>query len=755
MASLPTDPLKTIRQFGPHLAFMSGDRLSTAVEPDKVVKTHCCFCGQQCGIQLKVKDNTVIGFEPWMEFPFNQGMLCPKGVKRYLQGAHADRLVTALRRDPSAESGFSSMPYDEAIGRVASEIERIQTQYGKDAMGMITGASLSSEKTYLIGKFARVCLKTRYIDYNGRLCMVSAAAANKKAFGVDRAANPWSDILQAKVVWISGANVAECAPITTNYVWQARENGAKVIVVDPRITPIARTCDLFLPIKPGRDIALFNGVLQLMIENDWLDHDFINQHTVGFDKVAEHVSQWTPAKTAEVTGIPERSIRQAAEWWGTAPSSFLMHARGIEHHSHGVMNCLGAINMVLASGRIGREFCGYGTITGQANGQGGREHGQKCDQLPGGRDIENPEHRQYISKFWGINEPDLPHIGVDAYELFRKIDRGEIKGLISICFNPVVSLPDNNFIRKALEKLEFYVAIDFFLNETARYADIVLPGSLQEEDEGVVAQLEGRVIKINQAVDPPGEAKQDWRILQDVAARLGRTHGMQFRSSREIFTEMCAASKGGVIDYSGMTYEKIERQYGVFWPCRSEDPDGRPIDHPGTPRLFEPGSWNVVARGAGPFYFPDGKARFNVAPYTPPTEVTDEQYPLMLTTGRVVSQFLSGTQTRRIGPLVEQYPEPRMEMHPRLAQKLGIKDGEWATAESRRGTCTLRAQVVTTIRPDTIFIPYHWAGRKSATQLTISAQDPISKIPEYKVCAVRVKKADAPPAYAKELEPQQ
>jgi assimilatory nitrate reductase catalytic subunit len=755
MASLPTDPLKTIRQFGPHLAFMSGDRLSTAVEPDKIVKTHCCFCGQQCGIQLKVKDNTVIGFEPWMEFPFNQGMLCPKGVKRYLQGAHPDRLVTALRRDPSAESGFSSMPYDEAIGRVASEIERIQTQYGKDAMGMITGASLSSEKTYLIGKFARVCLKTRYIDYNGRLCMVSAAAANKKAFGVDRAANPWSDILQAKVVWISGANVAECAPITTNYVWQARENGAKVIVVDPRITPIARTCDLFLPIKPGRDIALFNGVLQLMIENDWLDHDFINQHTVGFDKVAEHVSQWTPAKTAEVTGIPERSIRQAAEWWGTAPSSFLMHARGIEHHSHGVMNCLGAINIVLASGRIGREFCGYGTITGQANGQGGREHGQKCDQLPGGRDIENPEHRQYISKFWGINEPDLPHIGVDAYELFRKIDRGEIKGLISICFNPVVSLPDNNFIRKALEKLEFYVAIDFFLNETARYADIVLPGSLQEEDEGVVAQLEGRVIKINQAVDPPGEAKQDWRILQDVAARLGRTHGMQFRSSREIFTEMCAASKGGVIDYSGMTYEKIERQYGVFWPCRSEDPDGRPIDHPGTPRLFEPGSWNVVARGAGPFYFPDGKARFNVAPYTPPTEVTDEQYPLMLTTGRVVSQFLSGTQTRRIGPLVEQYPEPRMEMHPRLAQKLGIKDGEWATAESRRGTCTLRAQVVTTIRPDTIFIPYHWAGRKSANQLTISAQDPISKIPEYKVCAVRVKKADAPPAYAKELEPQQ
>jgi assimilatory nitrate reductase catalytic subunit len=496
-------------------------------------------------------------------------------------------------------------------------------------------------------------------------------------------------------------------------------------------------------------------VLHLMIENDWLDHAFIERHTVGFDTVAQGVREWTPTKTAEVTGIPERSIRQAAEWWGTASTSFLMHARGIEHHSHGVMNCLGAINMVLASGRIGREGCGYSTITGQANGQGGREHGQKAEQLPGGRDIENPTDRAHIAAFWGIDEADLPHAGVDAYELFRKIDRGEIKGLLSICFNPKVSLPDNSFITRALEKLEFFVAIDFFLNDTAFHADVVLPGSLQEEDEGVVAQLEGRVIKINKAVDCPGEAREDWKILQDIAARLGRTHGMQFKSAREIFDEMCRASKGSVIDYSGITYEKIEKQFGVFWPCPSEAPDGTPVDHAGTPRLFEPGSWNPVAKGSGPFYFPDGRARFNVAPYTPPTEETDAEYPLMLTTGRVVSQFLSGTQTRRIGPLVAQYPEPRIEMHPRLAAKLGIADGEWATAESRRGTCTLRAQVVATIRPDTVFIPYHWGGKKSANQLTISAQDPISKIPEYKVCAVRVKKAAGPPAYAAELESQQ
>ncbi len=757
MATLPTDEVKIIEQFGPHLARMSGERLSTSVEPDRLVKTHCCFCGQQCGVQLKVRDNEVIGFEPWEEFPFNRGMLCPKGVKRYLQGSHPDRLLTALRREPNSPGGFAQMRYADAIAKVASEIGRIQSTYGNSAIGVLSGASLTTEKTYLMGKFARVCLRTPYIDYNGRLCMVSAGAANKKAFGIDRTTNPWSDMVGTEVIWVAGSNVAECSPITTNYIWQARELGAKLIVQDPRITPVARTCDLFLPVKPGRDAAVFAGVLNLMIENDWIDREFIEKHTVGFDQVAEYCRQWPAAKAAEVSGVPERSLRQAAEWWGQAKSSFLFHARGIEHHSNGVQNSLGTINLVLASGRIGKPKSGYGTITGQANGQGGREHGQKCDQLPGWRDISNPEHRKYIASVWKVDEKELPGPGVDAYELFRKIDAGEIKGLISLCFNPRVSLPDNNFVRRALEKLEFYVAIDFFLNETARHADIVLPGSLQEEDEGVVAQVEGRVIKINKAVECPGEARQDWRIIQDIAAALGRTHGFTFNSPREIFEELRVASKGGVADYSGITYEKIERQFGVFWPCPSHDyKTGEPVpDHPGTPRLFERDSYNPVAKGAGPFYFPDGKARFNVADYRTPVDDISAEYPIFLTTGRVVSHFLSGTQTRRIGPLVDQYPEPRIEIHPRLAEKLGIKDGEWATAETRRGSITLRAMVVTTIRPDTIFIPYHWAGKKSANQLTVAAQDPISKIPQYKVCGCRVRGADAPPEYVGKLEAQQ
>lgn len=748
------DNLSLLRSFGPHRAYES-DHPPAPGADEHLVKTHCCFCGQQCGIQLKVRGDAVVGFEPWYDFPFNKGKLCPKGIKRYLQNQHPDRLMRVYAKDASAPEGFRTLAYDEAIARVASEIARIQTQFGSDAFAVLSGASLTTEKTYLMGKFAHMALRTANIDYNGRLCMVSAGAGNKKAFGVDRGANPWDDILGAEVIFIAGANIAECAPITTDYVWQARERGAKIIVVDPRLTPLARTADVYLPVKPGRDVALFNGIVHLMIENDWLDRAFIDQHTVGFDALAAHVAEWTPARTAEVTGIAEPLIRQAAELWGRAKTSFLMHARGIEHHSHGVQNVLGAINMVLASGRIGREFCGYATITGQANGQGGREHGQKCDQLPGGRDLGNPEHRAYIAGVWGITPDELPQPGVDAYEIFRKVDKGEIRGLLSICFNPVVSLPDNNFIRAMLDKLEFYVAIDFFMSETARYADIVLPGSLHEEDEGTVTQVEGRVIKINKAVACPGEARQDWVIIQDIARALGRERGLTFASPEAIFDELRVASRGGVCDYSAITYAKIDAQYGVFWPCPDTSPDGQPTpEHRGTVRLFEPGSWNPVARGAGPFYFPDGKARFNVSLYSPPREDVDSDFPIILTTGRVVSHFLSGNQTRRIGPLVDHYPEPRVELHPRLAERLGIANDDWVRISSRRGECTIQASVVRTIRPDTVFIPYHWGGRKSVNQLTIAAQDPISKIPEYKVCAVKLEKATAP-AYRADLEPQQ
>lgn len=708
-----------IEQFGPRLAYPPAD--SPDIKDCALVKTHCCFCGVQCGIQLKVHENKVVGFEPWEEFPVNRGMLCPKGVKRYLQNDHPDRLLSPLVR---SRNGFRETSWEEALDRTVGAIRKIQNQYGRDSFAMLGGASMTNEKAYLIGKFARIALRTANIDYNGRLCMVSAGAANKMAFGIDRAANPWSDIPLAKAVIISGANIGECFPILTDYVWRARDNGAKIIVIDPRMTPIARTADLFLPVRPGRDSALANGILHVLVERGWLDREFIDNHTTGFDDVRKLVAAYTPRATEAITGVPAASIVKAAEIWGPAETSMLLHARGVEHHSKGVENCLSYINLVLATGRIGKPGSGYGSITGQGNGQGGREHGQRCNQLPGARDIENPEHRKFIADFWRVAESELPRTGLTACEIFDAIEAREIRGLLSISFNPLVSIPDAHRTRAALDKLDFYGCIDFFLSESARHADVVLPGSLQEEDEGTVTTGEGRCVRLKQSVRPPGQARIDWEILTDLARRLGFEEYFPYAMTDDIFRELAAASKGGSADYSGMTYAKIEKNMGVFWPCPS-------FNHPGTPRLFEGARFN----------HPDGKARFHGFQYRPPAEDVDSDYPIFFTTGRVVSQYLSGNQTRRIGPLLDQYPEPLCEIHPILAARLGIRDGDKVRVSTRRGEICVPAQLVRTIRPDTVFVPYHWGDGRSANLLTNRKLDPISKIPEYKVCACRVEKA--------------
>ncbi|MGH7899604.1 MAG: molybdopterin oxidoreductase family protein [Candidatus Binatia bacterium] len=723
MARLPATEQSLIETFGPHLSFEPPGGFAARGKPDRAVKTHCCFCGQQCGVQLLVKDERVIGVEPWEDFPFNRGKLCPKGVKRYLQDNHPDRLLGPLVR---SAGGFAPIPWDRAFAHAAERISAIRRRHGRDAVAVLSGASLTNEKAYLMGKFARLAVGTRHIDYNGRLCMVAAGAANRKAFGIDRAANPWADIAETDLVMVLGSNVSECSPITTDYIWRARDRGARLIVVDPRLTPIARTADLYLPVRPGRDLALMNAILHEVIRLGAVDRTFVAEHTVGFDAVAETVRDYAPDTVERDVGIPARRIREAAALWARAPRTMLLHARGIEHHTKGVDNVLACINLVLATGGIGRPGCGYATITGQGNGQGGREHGQRCNQLPGARDVESAEDRAAVAAAWGVSETAIPGKGATAPEIIDLIHRGEIRGLLSICFNPMVSLPDTAYTRAALERLEFFVVIDFFLSETARHADLVLAGSLQEEDEGTVTSAEGRVIRIRQAVAPPGEARRDWEIVCELGRRLGAESQFAFSSTREIFEELRRVSKGGTADYSGITWEKIDRQMGVFWPCPSEE-------HPGTPRLFE----------GGRFHHPDGRARFHAVRHRPAAEDVDDAYPILLTTGRVVSQFLSGNQTRRIGPLVALCPEPRVEIHPRLAAELGIADGERVRVRSRRGHLDVAAHVVATIRPDTVFIPYHWAGERAANRLTIRAYDPVAGIPEYKVAAVRVERLGA------------
>jgi assimilatory nitrate reductase catalytic subunit len=710
---------KIIEAFGPHLHDAPYGGWRADREIDKVVPTHCPYCAVQCGMNLLVEKNHVVGFEPRYDFPVNEGRLCPKGVTAYLQTHHPDRLLYPLIK---CNGMFERASWDEAFDLIVTKFKELQTKHGKDSIAVYSGSSLTTEKTYLMGKFARAGLGTRYVDYNGRLCMVSAAAGNNKAFGIDRAANPWSDIPLAEVMIIAGANCAETFPVLNKFLWEQRDNGGIWIVIDPRETPTARQGDLHLQLKSGTDVALANGILNVLITEGLTDQSFIQTRTNGWEETMSLALKYPPQIASEITGVPAEKIIQAARLYGKAKTGMLMHARGIEHHSHGVNNVLSYINLVLATGKIGAPGRGYATFTGQGNGQGGREHGQKADQLPGQRSITNPSHRKYISDLWGLPEAEMPQAGVSVVEMFQKMREGEIRGLISICNNVMVSLPDTNKVRESLEGLDFFVCIDFFMSESSRYADVVLPGTSWCEDEGLTTNGEGRVVKINKAADPPGEARQDWWIVQEIARRMGREKYFPFNNPREIFEELRQASKGGTADYAGITWEKVEANNGIFWPCPTDD-------HPGTLRLFEER-----------FYHPDGKAKFHAIEFEPAQETPDEEYPLILTSGRVVYQYLSGNQTRRITFLVEQCPEPYVEIHPDTAKKLNIKDGEKVKVVSRRGYGIFPALVVQTIRPDTIFIPYHWGEELAANQLTNPVLDPTSKIPEYKACAAKIER---------------
>lgn len=721
--TLPTDPTiappgtRTFRDAGG----IPADTWHADQTGETLVPTHCCFCGVQCGMYLRVnRAGKVFGVEP-RNHDINRMRLCPKGVNAYQQVNHPDRLTTPLIRR-NRDEPFREATWDEALDFTTAEIRRIQKTHGADAFGMLGGASLYSEKTYLVGKFARVALKTRHVDYNGRLCMVSAAAANKLAFGIDRAGNPFSDILLSDCLLFVGANVGECFPVLTQYVWGARDRGAKLIVIDPRETAVARTADLHIPLKPGTDSAFFNAVLHVLIRDKLTDENYLAAHATGWDDVKATTEHYPPARAADICGVTVEQIERTAHWFGRAERAMAWHARGIEHHSQGVENCLTVINLCAATGNLGRPGAGYGTLTGQGNGQGGREHGQKSDLLPGGRSITNPEHRRQICDIWGIDEAELPPAGTSMMEMVHQMQRGEIRGLLGVCNNPFVSLPNLHVVKAGYDALDFHVQLDFFLSETAENAHVVLPVTVWAEDEGVMANAEARVVKHNKAQDPPPGVRTDTWVLCELARRLGHGDKFAFDGSRAVFDELRTASAGTVNDYYGITYERLEETGGIVWPCPT-------TDHPGTPRLFEDGTT----------YHPDGKIHLQVVEWHPPADPYSDDYPLSLTTGRTVAHFLSGNQTRRLAGLVEQTPRPWVEVHP----SHGFRNGDPVRVVTRRGSAVYPALVLEAIRPDTVFIPYHWPYPTAANALTIDALDPRSKIPEYKVCAARIEAAPA------------
>ncbi|HEX4166014.1 MAG TPA: molybdopterin oxidoreductase family protein [Bryobacteraceae bacterium] len=687
------------------------------------VATHCPYCALQCGMNVTVENGRAR--VETRNFPTNKGGLCQKGWTSAELLHHKDRLLTPLLRDKKG-SDLRAATWDEALEHVAAEIRHLQAAHGRDAVGVFGGGGLTNEKAYLLGKFARVALRSSQIDYNGRFCMSSAAAASIQAFGVDRGLPfPLEDIPHAQAILLIGSNVAETMPPVMQYFQAAAKNGASLIVADPRATPTALAATLHLQITPGTDAALANGLLHLAIREHYLDDTFIETRTTGFELVKRVVSGYWPDRVERITGVPEKQLVLAARLLGKSATAMILTARGPEQQSKGVENVLSFINLALALGKAGRQYCGYGCLTGQGNGQGGREHGQKADQLPGYRKINNPEHRKHVAAVWGVAEKDLPDAGKSAYEMLDGMGRdGGLRGLLVFASNPAVSAPHAANIEAKLRSLRLLVVSDFFLSETAQLADVVLPCTQWAEEEGTMTNLEGRIVLRERAVPAPPHVRSDAEILASLAKRLDC--GASFPCDAETaFEELRRASAGGVADYAGATYERIRQEDGVFWPCPSEE-------HRGTQRLF-------LER----FETPDGRARLHPVEFRASTEEPDAEFPLYLTTGRVMVHYQSGTQTRRVEKLRAAVPEAFVEIHPAVARSYGIVQGDSVSLTTRRGTASMTARLTTSIRLDTLFVPFHFAGEGRANLLTNPTLDPTSRMPEFKVCAVRIAKASS------------
>jgi len=687
-------------------------------------RTHCPYCAFQCGMLISSGPDG-IDLKADRDFPVNRGQMCVKGFTAGDLLAHPARLTAPRVR--GREGRLVTASWDAALDFVADGLTRIRAAHGAAALGAFGSGALTNEKAYLLGKFARVVLGSPNIDYNGRYCMASAAAGQNKAFGVDRGLPfPVADIARTKTLLLWGANSVDTMPPLAQWISEQQAQG-QLIVVDPRRSETARQADLHLQLTPGSDLALANGLLHLAIDEGLVDTGYITARTVGFEAVRRAVMEVHPAHVERVTGVPIDDQLRAVRRLAVEESSMLLSGRGPEQQAKGADTVLAFTNLMLALGKVGRAASGYGCLTGQGNGQGGREHGQKADQLPGYRLIEDPADRAAVAGVWGVEADALPGKGKSAYELLDALGDGPggIRALLVFGSNVAVASPHARNVTRKLAALDLLVVCDAFDNETTADAHVVLPTLQWAEEEGTMTNLEGRVILREQAGTAPEGPRGDLEILCGLAQRLGHGDKFAFASTEAVFDELRRATAGARADYSGITYGRIRREKGVFWPCPAED-------HPGTPRMF-----------AERFAFPDGRARFHAVRHRPIAEHPDGDFPLYFTTGRYKEHYNSGAQTRRVPALVKAKPEPRVQIHPRLASRLGVAAGDLLLVESRRATVGFRVDVTSDVRPDTLFAPFHWGGDACANLLTNPALDPTSRMPEFKVCAVRARAAAA------------
>ncbi|HWO59411.1 MAG TPA: molybdopterin-dependent oxidoreductase [Umezawaea sp.] len=649
------------------------------------------------------------------EFPTNRGGLCQKGWTSAALLTSPARLTTPLIRRCGV---LEPATWDEALDLVATTLGELRAEHGPDSVGVFGGGGLTNEKAYALGKFARVALATSQVDYNGRFCMSSAAAGALRAFGLDRGMPfPVEDLGGADAILLVGSNPAETMP---PFVQHLRRSN--LVVVDPRRTATAELATLHLQPVPGTDLALALGLLHIVVADGHLDKDYLAERTTGFDEAWRVVAGWWPERVERVTGVSASDQRAAVQLLADADNAYVLTGRGTEQHASGSDAVSAWINLALALGLPGTRGSGYGCLTGQGNGQGGREHGQKADQLPGYRKIDDPAARAHVGGVWGIDPDDLPGPGRSAYELLDALGTPTgPKALLVFGSNVVVSAPRSDHVADRLAALDLLVVADLVLSETAALADVVFPVTQWAEESGTMTNLEGRILLRQRAVEPPEGVRSDLDVLRGLAVRLGQPEERFPVEPEDVFTELRRASAGGAADYSGATYDRLASGEALYWPVLG----------PGsTPRVF-----------LDRFAHPDGLARFTPVDHRGPAEPTDAEYPVQLTTGRVLQHYQSGAQTRNVPELNDAVPEAYVEVHPDTAARAGLAEGSLAAVVSRRGRMEARVRCVASMRIDLLFLPFHFAGNGRANLLTNPALDPTSRMPEFKVCAVRLEPA--------------
>ncbi|MFF3401896.1 molybdopterin-dependent oxidoreductase [Streptomyces sp. NPDC002659] len=672
--------------------------------------------------------------------PANFGRLCTKGATTADMLAAPGRLTTALVR---TERGAEPVPadVDEAITSTAQRLRTIIDEHGPDAFAFYVSGQMSLEAQYLANKLAKGFVRTNQIESNSRLCMASAGTGYKLSLGADGPPGSYQDFEKADVFFVIGSNMADCHPILFLRLMERVKAGAKLIVVDPRRSATADKAGLFLQIRPGTDLALLNGLLHLLYENGHTDAGFIAERTEGWEAMPEFLADYPPGIVAEITGIPEADIRRAAEWIGAAGEWMSCWTMGLNQSTHGTWNTNALINLHLATGAICRPGSGPFSLTGQPNAMGGREMGYMGPGLPGQRSVLVDEDRAFVEELWGL-EPGTVRkdgSGKGTVEMFQRMAEGEIKACWIICTNPVASVANRKTVIEALETAELVITQDVFADtETNAYADVVLPGALWTETEGVMINSERNLTLAQPAVDPPGQALPDWRIIARIACEMGYEHAFSYTSAEEIFEEIKrAANPKTGYDLRGVTYERL-RGTPVQWPAATaEGPDRNPIRY--------------LAEDGGPvFPTASGRAVFFARPHIPAAEMPDDDYPFVLNTGRLQHQWHTLTKTAKVAKLNKLNPRPFVELHPQDAEQLGIVEGDAVEIASRRGRAVLPAVVTDRVRPGCCFAPFHWndlfGEYLSVNAVTSDAVDPISFQPEFKVCAVTLAKVTTPAA---------